>query len=540
VRHSKDLWLPCLILVTSSLLFSALLPFFPVDETRYLSVAWEMNLHDSFIVPLQNGLPYSHKPPLLFWLVNLDWLIFGVNEGSLRLIPMLFSLINIGLIHRIAILMWNDEKIARYAALMLASTLSYLLWSSLIMFDLVLTTWVLLGLLGLLLAGKTDGFRPWLMVGVAIGGGILTKGPALFVYLLPVALLSRLWLPKQRFTWRWYVRLALAFLIGIAIVLAWLLPAALTGGDAYREAILWGQTVNRVANSFAHKRPIWWYLPWLPVLLMPWILLPPAWRLRSHVNNDYGSRFAFIWGGGTLLIFSLISGKQFHYLIPALPAFVLIMARNLAACSAGMKTAPWRHAVAVFYLILAAVAFALPFTKAANAVAKAGITGLSTLAYALLAIGILLLAVRVRSTGTLITSTAVASLALCAVVFAGDAPFFSRYDLRGIAHEIKLRQEQGYSIVHLGKYHGQYQFLGRLPQPLVVVSSLDEVAKYAAQHDKVALITYEKNNTAPDPGNVLFQQPFKSRKVVLWNRKGIEGLLQGGERQALAQPIDPS
>ncbi len=72
MRHVRELWLPFLILVQSSLLFSLLLPFFPVDETRYLSVAWEMNINDSFIVPLQHGLPYSPKPPLLFWLVNLD------------------------------------------------------------------------------------------------------------------------------------------------------------------------------------------------------------------------------------------------------------------------------------------------------------------------------------------------------------------------------------------------------------------------------------------------------------------------------------
>ncbi|EKD38392.1 MAG: Glycosyl transferase family 39, partial [uncultured bacterium] len=161
----KQLWLPFLILTVPAVIFSLFLPYFPVDETRYLSVAWEMRLHDSFIVPLQNALPYSHKPPLLFWLFNLNWLLFGVNESTLRFIPLLFSLLNVSLVFRIALLLWEDERIARHAAIILSSTLSYLLWSSFIMFDVVLTTWVLLALLGLISAARWHSIKWWLLVG---------------------------------------------------------------------------------------------------------------------------------------------------------------------------------------------------------------------------------------------------------------------------------------------------------------------------------------------------------------------------------------
>ena len=43
-------------------------PPLPVDETRYLAVAWDMWLENHYLVPHLNGEPYSHKPPLLFWL----------------------------------------------------------------------------------------------------------------------------------------------------------------------------------------------------------------------------------------------------------------------------------------------------------------------------------------------------------------------------------------------------------------------------------------------------------------------------------------
>ncbi|HHB76580.1 MAG TPA: glycosyltransferase, partial [Desulfobulbus sp.] len=57
-------WIPLwLVLVITALLCR---PPLPIDETRYLSVAWEMWQNHQFLVPHINGLPYSHKPPLLF------------------------------------------------------------------------------------------------------------------------------------------------------------------------------------------------------------------------------------------------------------------------------------------------------------------------------------------------------------------------------------------------------------------------------------------------------------------------------------------
>ena len=54
------LWL---LLILTSLVTRG---FLPVDETRYVSVAWEMWLRHDFLVPHLNGAVYSHKPPLLF------------------------------------------------------------------------------------------------------------------------------------------------------------------------------------------------------------------------------------------------------------------------------------------------------------------------------------------------------------------------------------------------------------------------------------------------------------------------------------------
>ena len=52
-------------------------PLLPIDETRYLSVAWEMWLRHDWLVPHLNGSPYPDKPPFLFWGILLGWRVFG-------------------------------------------------------------------------------------------------------------------------------------------------------------------------------------------------------------------------------------------------------------------------------------------------------------------------------------------------------------------------------------------------------------------------------------------------------------------------------
>lgn len=52
-------------------------PILPIDETRYIAVAWEMWVRGDYLVPDLNNIAYSHKPPLLFWLMQLSWFLFG-------------------------------------------------------------------------------------------------------------------------------------------------------------------------------------------------------------------------------------------------------------------------------------------------------------------------------------------------------------------------------------------------------------------------------------------------------------------------------
>ena len=112
-------------------------PLWPVDETRYVSVAWEMWLRGDFLVPYINGEPYSHKPPLLFWIIHAGWMLFGVNDWWPRLVGPLFAFAAVPLLLRMESLLWGERQTTN-SAWVLFGTSMFASFVTLTMFDLLL------------------------------------------------------------------------------------------------------------------------------------------------------------------------------------------------------------------------------------------------------------------------------------------------------------------------------------------------------------------------------------------------------------------
>jgi len=213
-----------------------------------------------FLVPHLNGEPYHHKPPLLFWLIHLSWTLFGVSEWAARLIPAVIGLVGALLAMPLAAQLWpGKRRLASLAAWVVFSTTFWTLWTSAVMFDLLVAVCAEVALLGMLMAWRGRIGPGWLIAGVGIGLGILAKGPVIFIYVLPAMLLAPWWMTERRpGSWLgWYAGVVGAIVLGAAIGLSWALPAAAAGGESYSNHLLWGQTAGRVVESFAHRRPIW-------------------------------------------------------------------------------------------------------------------------------------------------------------------------------------------------------------------------------------------------------------------------------------------
>jgi 4-amino-4-deoxy-L-arabinose transferase-like glycosyltransferase len=528
----RKLWLPFSISIAMGIVAIYFRPLFPIDETRYVSVAWEMWQRNDFLVPFLNGEPYHHKPPLYFWLIHLSWSVFGVNDVSARVIPLVFCLSNIVLVYRMSLLLWpKKEDVAQTAAVILSSTLLWAAFNALVMFDVILTFWTLLALTGILrIPFKEKSPATWGWVGAAIGFGILTKGPVILVYVLPIALSAPWWHANgERIRIKkWFAGLLTATAVGAGIALSWAVPAALSGGEAYREAILWGQTANRIVASFAHERAWWWYIPIIPVVLCPWLLCRPAWKAAVDFRSDRGTRFCSIWFVSVIFIFSLISGKQIHYLLPIVPAFALFAARSI-----GKASSPWtfkdRSGISLFFILTGAALLVLPHFHLGSDIGDISryVGRLSWAAVVSIALGGFLLVRRGENTAATMKSIAVCMLIFFSLLHWGGAGILARYDLSEVSRHIKTYQDEKRALMHYGKYHGQFAFIGRLESPLPVIRNKTKLRAWAADHPEGIVLSYVKAKIFKklSPSDIYFSQPYKSKRLVIWPARNFLKIL---------------
>lgn len=484
-------WILLWLLLTSAVFTRAPIP---IDETRYLTVAWEMWQRGDFLVPYLNGHTYSHKPPMLFWLMQLGWAVFGFNDYWPRLVGPLVALLDLFLLRQIALKLWpKQSEVANQAPWILLATLLWTLFATSTMFDILLTAWVLLGMLGLLDVQQGRVIKGWLWVAMAIGGGLLAKGPVIFLHLLPTTVLMALWARSDSLPFiRLSIGLLMGMLIGLAIALLWALPAAMTGGEEYASAILWHQTADRAVSTNIHKRGLFWYLPFLPLFLFPWLFWGRVWRgfRQPGFLKDLGVRFCLVWLLATTVLFSVLPSKQVHYLIPMLPAFALLVAHALN--HSGAHTAQKSDLLLPIMLALMAVCLMLlqhiPGLDAYAWVQRMEIDwGLAVLTLAVF----LALSLFYCQKYSVMAISSVMVMA----IFAGLIFFFQynrdSYDLTPAALQIQAFNEQGVDYAFVGNYQGQLQYLGHLTQALPVVKS-DQLAVWVEQHPQAYLISLEK------------------------------------------------
>ena len=170
------LWTICLsLLLVASELFSR--PLLPVDETRYMSVAWEAHVRGDHLVSHLNSETYAHKPPLLFWLINAVWSVAGLNEYAARLVAPAAGIACILLTALMARRLWPESAaFNRCVPMMLASMSLWIVFCPVTMFDTLLTCFTLLALLGVLRAESGAAVTGWLIAGVARGTGSTLEG----------------------------------------------------------------------------------------------------------------------------------------------------------------------------------------------------------------------------------------------------------------------------------------------------------------------------------------------------------------------------
>ncbi len=494
-------------------------PLWPLDETRYVAVAWNMWQRGDFLVPYLNDAPYSQKPPLLFWLMQAGWAVFGVNEWWPRLIAPLLALFSIPLMLQLARRLRPDStELGTNAIWIYCGALLFGALFTLVGFDGLLVLSTLIGMLGIVRAAQGEMRWGMIWLGVGIGLGVLSKGPVILLHLLPAAVLAPWWSSAvRRAKGRWYLGVLGAFVLGAVIALLWAIPAAYYGGEAYRTAIFWGQTAGRMTKSFAHRAPIWWYLPLLPVLLFPWLLWPSLWRGLSALrkaDGTIGVRFLLAWIVPVLIGFSLISGKQERYLLPLLPAFALLAAYALQRVQDTPRRFDLIFPALGFALMAAGWGYALSHSQRLGAaLSGAHLPIWPGLVFAAIALA-LIFASRTQLLMRIQLLAGATWLALL-VSYVSVVPLVAPYsDPAPVAQYLSSLQQRGITLAHWGKYHAQFDFTGRL-KPVTEISSFENLRNWLQKNPQGRIMAFEDQaSTGANPPE--FERFFRGGYLQVW------------------------
>jgi len=325
----------------------------PSDEPRFTLVAKQMVEGGDWLFPHRGRELYADKPPLLFWLEAGAYKLVGEWRVAFLLPSLFAALLTLGLTYDLGRRLWN-RRAGMYAAF------QFMYQMKRAQIDPLITGWITLANWGLLLhflRGPRWGAF-WLGC-FAAGLGVITKGVGVLAFLMFVPyLVARLrgWegvTRTEHAALRWLGGL-LAFLVP---VLAWGLSVLLTAKArgtpeyaAYVQELFFHQTAGRVAGSWSHPQPFWYFAPivlfnWFPLSLL-YVGAAPRWK-RDLKAGEPRVLLPLAWSVIVLVLFSIPVGKRDVYVLPVLPMLALSMAPYLEE----LANARWLR-VSAFVVVL--------------------------------------------------------------------------------------------------------------------------------------------------------------------------------------------
>ena len=294
------------------------------DEGRYAEIAREFFVLGDWGIPHLNLLPYLEKPPLVYWLTALSFKICGYTEAAARLAPAVSALGGVFLAYGLGRALWGPGP-GVLGALVLASTAGYVALGRILTLDMTFALGLNLGIgLGYLaLSRGQNRLWPWAYLALALA--VLTKGP---VALVLAGLTWVVWVMANRRTWRPLVQ-PWGWALLAVITLPWFVYVQWRYPEFFRFFIL-EQHFGRFLTPAIHPEPLWYYVPVLLGLLLPWTWLLP-WTLAAGGRwRDPDHRFLVIWAAVIVVFFSLSRGKLSPYILPALLPLALLVGHGLA------------------------------------------------------------------------------------------------------------------------------------------------------------------------------------------------------------------
>jgi 4-amino-4-deoxy-L-arabinose transferase-like glycosyltransferase len=299
------------------------------DETRYAVIAREMVQSGDWILPHLNGQIYSEKPAFFFWLVNLSGFFLGEDTELAHRLPSALA----GLACLLVTFLFGQKLFSPRAgflsSLVLATCFLFPQVSRWMAFDSLFTLFFLLTLFCFHRGFEEEQGRrrDYLLAGLFTGLGVLTKGPIAYLPFLIILIFAFFQKEMKRC---WNRDLFLGFLLSLAVICFWLIPACWMGGEEYTQNILFGRTLRRFAGvgRYFHPQSFFFYFVRFPVEFFPWtVFIPIAIIFAISKRKEKGRQLLFlsVWFILVFCFFTISKAKKDNYILPLYPAAALMV-----------------------------------------------------------------------------------------------------------------------------------------------------------------------------------------------------------------------
>ncbi len=319
------------------------------DEPRYAQIAREMLARHDWITPVLNGAAWLEKPVLYYWGAMLSYRIFGVSDWAARVPSAVLATAIVGAIYAFmqsfpGAKAGHDGEPARPGspldgALIAASSAAIIGFGRAASTDMPLAATFTIGMLAWY-AWFAKSRRRWLAAFyVCMGLSILAKGPvAPFLAAVIIVIFA-----AARREYRLVVRTlwSPALVLFFVVAAPWYAAVQVHNPEFFRTFFLEHNLARFAQDVFHHRQPFWYYVPVLLLMLVPWTVLGIAAlgsigrpRVEGETPATDGEApalrlFLLIWLLVPVVFFSFSQSKLPGYILPAVPAFTLLIADHL-------------------------------------------------------------------------------------------------------------------------------------------------------------------------------------------------------------------
>jgi hypothetical protein len=300
------------------------------DAGKYATVSKEIFQNGNFINLTVHNEPYDQKPPMLFWLGALGFVVGGLSNFWFKLPVLLLVFAGIYWAFRLGKSLYN-LRVGYITAIMLGFSFIYTLYSMDIHTDTVLQAFVTLALWQLFEFIKTGKNKYWIVGFIAVGLAMLSKGPvgaAIPAFAVVGHLVFKRDL-KSFLNYRWYLGILLAFAVASPALIGLMNQFGWEGIRFF----FWENNVGRVTGSYvnANNDPTF-YIHNLIYLFLPWSILffiAVFQEFKTLFKNKFKTTEYFTFTGIWIyfIILNLASSQLPNYIFSIIPLIAVLTAK---------------------------------------------------------------------------------------------------------------------------------------------------------------------------------------------------------------------